>query len=80
MWEKNLKGNGCVFTYDGITLTYSRNYHPVAKHLYLSKTLKNGLRNEAAVFSGLVKVLDMMTKEVVAMGPVTAKGWSRLQC
>ena len=27
MWEKNLKENGCIYMYNGISLLYSRNYH-----------------------------------------------------
>ena len=27
MWENNLRENGYVYTYDWVTLLYSRNYH-----------------------------------------------------
>ena len=39
-WEKNLKKNGCVYTYNWITLLYSKNDHNLVSQVYFNKTFK----------------------------------------
>ena len=40
MWDENLKKNGYMYVYTGITLLYSRNYDNIVSQLYFNKTLK----------------------------------------
>ena len=40
IWEKNLRENGCVDTYDWITRLYSRNDYNLVNQQYFNKTSK----------------------------------------
>ena len=47
IWEKNLKGNGCVYMRSWITLLYSRNYYNLINQLYFNKTFENEKKKSA---------------------------------
>ena len=40
------KKNGYVYTFNGIILFYSRNFHNMVNQLYLNKTLKKGKKKK----------------------------------
>ena len=58
MWEKNLRENGYMYTYERTSLLYSRNDHNLVNQLYFNKTSKKNEVLKSVVLSTLTVLYD----------------------